>query len=378
MRSSLRLGRVRGIPIKIHFSFLFILPFFALVFGFTFVPDLFGFRIGFGDLPIGWPEKLGLGLIAAVLFFAAVLLHELAHSIVAMRRGYSISGITLFIIGGVSEIEKQPKEAVGEELMAIVGPATSFAIGLILLPGWLLLRNETSLGITIVAIMFSMMSFYNILLGGFNIIPAFPMDGGRVLRALLAKRMGFIPATRAAVAIGKGIAIIMAVVGFFYNIWLILIALFIYLGAREEERATLVGKALEGVTVGSIMTREVSVVPPSMTVRELLDKIIAEKHMGYPVMDGDRIVGVVTLQDAQGVPASHHYDVEVGRIMSRDVITIGPDTPAEEAIQLMARRQVGRLIVMEDGRMTGIVSRSDLIRTLEIRSMEQGIPSGRS
>ena len=377
MRSSLRLGRVRGIPIKIHISFLFILPFFALIFGFTFVPDVFGFRVGFGDLPIGWPEKLVLGLIAAVLFFAAVLLHELAHSIVAMRRGYSISGIMLFIFGGVSEIEKQPKEAIGEGTMAVVGPATSLAIGLILLPFWLLLRDQTGLGMTIVAIMFSMMSFYNILLAGFNIIPAFPMDGGRVLRSLLAKRMGFIPATRTAVAVGKMIAVIMAIVGFFYNIWLILIALFIYLGAREEERSTLVGLALEGVTVGRIMTREVSVVPPTMTVRELLDKIMAEKHVGYPVVDGERVVGVVTLQDAQGVPASHHYDVEVDKIMSRDIITIGPDTSAEDAIQLMARRQVGRLLVMEDGRLAGIVSRSDIIRTLEIRSMEQGISSVR-
>ncbi|KQM11258.1 hypothetical protein AOA80_09505 [Methanomassiliicoccales archaeon RumEn M1] len=377
MRSSIRLGTVKGLPIKIHVSFLFILPFFGLIFGFTFVPDLFGFRIGFGDLPIGWPEKLGLGLTAAVLFFAAVLLHELAHSMVALRRGYRISGITLFIFGGATEIEKQPKGAVGEGLMAFVGPATSLIIGLVLLPFWLLLRGSTDLGMTIVAIMFSMMSFYNILLAGFNIIPAFPMDGGRVLRSFLAKRMGFIPATRTAVAVGKVIAVGMAIFGFFFNIWLILIALFIYLGAKEEERSTLVGQALEGVSVGSIMTREVSALPPTATVRELLDRIMAEKHMGYPVMEGDRVVGIVTLQDAQGVPASRHYDVEVGSIMSRDVISVTPETPAEDAIQLMARERVGRLLVMENDRLVGIVSRSDVIRTLEIRSMEQGVSLGR-
>lgn len=371
------MGRVKGIPIKIHISFLFILPFFALVFGFTFVPDLFGFCLGFGDLPLDWPGKLGLGLIAAVLFFSAVLLHELAHSIVALRRGYQISGITLFIFGGVSEIEKQPKEALGEGFMAFVGPATSFVIGVVLLPFWLLLREETGLVSVIVATMFSMMSFYNILLAGFNIIPAFPMDGGRVLRSALAKRMGFIPATRIAVAVGKAIAVAMAIFGFFFNIWLILIALFIYFGAKEEERSTLVGKALEGVTVGNIMTRELSVVTPNMTVRELLDKIMREKHMGYPVMDGDRVVGIVTLQDAQGVPASHHYDTEIRSIMSRNIIAVSPDTPAEDAIQMIARQQVGRLLVMEGERLVGIVSRSDLIRTLEIRSMEQGIATGR-
>lgn len=377
MRSSLRLGTVKGLPIKVHISFLFILPFFALIFGFTFVPDLFGFRIGFGDLPIGWPAQLGLGLIAAVLFFAAVLLHELAHSMVALRRGYRISGITLFIFGGATEIEKQPKGAEGEGLMAFVGPATSLIIGFALLPFWLLLRGATDLGTTIVAIMFSMMSFYNLLLAGFNLIPAFPMDGGRVLRSFLAKRMGFIPATRAAVAVGKGIAVAMAVFGFFFNIWLILIALFIYLGAKEEERSTLIGEALEGVTVGAVMTRDVSVVEPTTTVRELLDRIMLEKHMGYPVVDGERVIGIVTLQDAQGVPASHHYTVEVGNIMSRNLISVTPETPAEDAIQLMARQRVGRLLVMENGRMVGIVSRSDVIRTLEIRSMEQGMSLGR-
>ena len=377
MRSSIRLGTVKGLPIKVHVSFLFILPFFAFVFGFTFVPDLFGFRIGFGDLTIGWPAQLGLGLIAAVLFFAAVLLHELAHSMVALRRGYRISGITLFIFGGATEIEKQPKGAVGEGLMAFVGPATSLVIGFALLPFWLLLRDSTDLITNIVATMGSMMSFYNILLAGFNLLPAFPMDGGRVLRSFLAKRMGFIPATRAAVQVGKAIAVGMAIFGFFFNFWLILIALFIYLGAKEEERSTLVGQALEGVTVGGIMTRDVSAVEPTMTVRELLDRIMLEKHVGYPVMSGDRVVGVVTLQDAQGVPASQHYTVEVGNIMSRNIISVTPDMSAEDAIQLMARQRVGRLLVMESDRLVGIVSRSDVIRTLEIRSMEQGMSLGR-
>jgi len=306
------MGGVRGIPIKIHISFLLILPLFAFAFGFS-ASRLFGFRIGFGDLPLGWPEQLGLGLIAAILFFAAVLLHELAHSFVAIRNGYTISGITLFIFGGVSEIEKQPPEAPGEGLMAFVGPATSFAIGIILLPIWFLLRDLEGLGATIVAIMVGMMSFYNILLAGFNIIPAFPMDGGRVLRSFLAKRMGFVPATRAAVAIGKAIAIIMAVVGFLYNFWLILIAVFIYIGAREEEQGTLTSVALEGITAENAMTREVKTVSPSMTVRELMDTILSQKHMGYPVVDGGRVVGIVTLQDAQRVPAEQHYRGDSGR-----------------------------------------------------------------
>jgi len=378
MRSSLRLGSALGVPIKIHVTFLIILPIFALAFGFT-ATEILGFRIGFGDLPVGWVEKLLLGTVAAILFFGAVLVHELAHSYVAMRNGYTISGITLFIFGGVSEIEKQPPQAPGEALMAFVGPATSFVIGLILLPFWVLILDDvTGLGGVILGTTVSMMSFYNILLAGFNIIPAFPMDGGRVFRSLLARRMGFMKATRTAVAVGKGIAVIMAVVGFFYNFWLILIALFIYVGAREEERSTMVSMALEGVTVESIMTREVSTVPPNMPVRELLDKMMAEKHQGYPVVSGDRVVGVVTLQDIQRVPQANQWNTTVEQVMSRELVTVQPSTPAADAIQTVAARQIGRLLVMEGDRLVGIVSRSDLIRTMEIRAMERGDAVGRT
>ncbi|NLI74365.1 MAG: CBS domain-containing protein [Euryarchaeota archaeon] len=377
MRSSIRLGRIKGIPFKVHISFLFILPFFAIVFGFTHVPDILGFQLGFDNLPISWPVKLGLGLIASILFFTAVLLHELAHSLMAIRHGYKISGITLFIFGGATEIERQPKDAVGEGIMAFVGPATSLIIGVVLLPIWFLLRDAPSLGINIIAIMVSMMSFYNILLAGFNLIPAFPMDGGRILRSFLARRIGFIPATRTAVVVGKAIAIGMAIFGFFYNIWLILIALFIYLGAKEEEKSTLIGHTLEGITIGNVMTSDVSVVPPTMVVRELLDKIMMERHIGYPVVHNDHVVGIVTLHDVQGIPASHHYTTEVGQIMSRNVVSVGQDIPAMDALQIMARQRIGRLLVMEDQILIGIVTRSDIIRMLEIRSMERGIPLGR-
>ena len=378
MRVSLRLARVMGIPINIHISFLFILPFIAIAFGFTALPDLFGYHIGFGDLPAGDLEKLFFGLVAAILFFVSVLIHELAHSYVAVRNGYVISGITLFVFGGVSEIEKQPPQAPGEALMAFVGPAASFIIGLLLLPIWLALRNENGLAITVVAITTSMMSFYNILLAGFNIIPAFPMDGGRILRALLARRIGFMRATKVAVAVGKAIAVFMAMVGFFYSIWLILIAIFIYLGAREEERGTTISMALEGITVEALMTREVSTVPPTMTARQLLDKMLAEKHLGYPVMDGERLIGVITLEDIQRVPAEFQDVTLVERLMSRQIVSVSPTTPAFEAIQTISSRRIGRLMVMDGDRLVGIVSRSDLLRTLEIKAIERGTSTGRT
>jgi Zn-dependent protease/predicted transcriptional regulator len=377
MRASLQIGRLLGIPIKIHLSFLIILPLFALSFAFA-DTTLLGFTLGYGGLSIDAVWQLALGLIAALLFFVAVLLHELAHSYVAVRNGYKISGITLFLFGGVSEIESQPKDAPGEAFMAFVGPATSFAIGLAFLPAWFLLEMMNGLGWEIAAITAGLISFYNLLLGAFNILPAFPMDGGRVLRAVLARRLGFVRATSIAVQTGKLMALAMAVLGFiFFNPWLIFIALFIYIGAGEEERGTMVAKALEGLTVGQIMTSPVSTVSSRDSIRDLLDRMMAEKHMGYPVADDGRLVGIVTLQDAQKVPGEQQDTVTVGSVMTTDVLTVSPETPAMDAIQAVSRNRIGRLVVMDRDRIAGIISRSDLIHILEVRAAEQGTARSR-
>jgi len=372
MKASLKVGRVFGIPIKIHITFLLILPLFVLSFGFV-SSTVFGFDLSYNDLPLDTVGKLVLGLVAAILFFVAVLLHELAHSYVALKNGYKISGITLFIFGGVSEIENQPPNAPGEGRMAFVGPATSFVIGLALLPVWYAFGTLEGLGAQIVTITAGLMSFYNLLLGAFNIIPAFPMDGGRVLRASLAKRMGFVRATTIAVRVGKALALVMGLVGvLFFNPWLIFIAFFLYLGAGEEERSTLIAQALEGVTISQIMTREVSTVAPSSSVRDLMDKMMREKHLGYPVVEGGRLVGIVTLQDAQRVPAERQPGTTIGEVMTSQVITVSPDTPAIEAIQAVTGNRIGRLVVLDQGRVAGIVSRSDLMRVLELRAAERG------
>ncbi|MDW5562511.1 MAG: CBS domain-containing protein [Methanomassiliicoccus sp.] len=372
MKASLKIGRLLGIPIKIHISFLIILPLFALSFAFARTAIL-GFTLGYGGLSLDMRWQLVLGFFASILFFIAVLLHELAHSYVALRNGYKISGITLFLFGGVSEIESQPKDAPGEAFMAFVGPATSLAIGVVFLPVWYLLDTQSGLGWEIAAITAGLISFYNLLLGAFNIVPAFPMDGGRVLRAVLAKRLGFIRATTIAVKVGKMIAVAMAILGFiFFNPWLILIALFIYIGAGEEERGTLVAQAMEGLTVGQIMTFPVSTVSPRESIKDLFRRIMAEKHMGYPVVEGERLVGIVTLQDAQKVPSDQQDEVTVDRVMTKEVLTVTPDTPAIEAVQAVSKNRIGRLVVLDQGRIVGIISRSDLLHILQVRAAEKG------
>ncbi len=371
MRGSLKVGKLLGVPIYIHLSFLLILPLFAVSFGFANV-SIFSFILGFGGLPIDNLTKILLGLVAAILFFISVLLHELAHSYVAQKYGYKISGITLFIFGGVSEIESTPPNAPGEALMAFVGPASSFIIGLVLLPFWYLTSGSTQLSIEIISIGIGLLSFYNILLGGFNIIPAFPMDGGRILRAVLVKRLGFLRATETAVAIGKGVALVIGLFGALtLDIWLILIAFFLYFGANEEERGTRLTATLEGLTVGDIMTKDVHTVSKDMSVKDLMDRIMVDKHLGYPVMDSDKVIGTVSLKEASRVPSERQATTRVMEIMSHEIVTVKPDTSAVDAVQTIGAKGVGRMMVMDNGKLVGIISRTDLARVLEIRTAER-------
>jgi Zn-dependent protease/CBS domain-containing protein len=377
MKATLQVGRLLGVPIRIHVTFLLILPLFALTFAFI-SNSILGFTLSYNNLPVSNATKMALGLMAAVLFFLAVLVHELAHSYVAMKEGYKISGITLFFLGGASEIESQPPDARGEGIMALVGPVASIIIGIVFLPVWYVLAGLNGLNAEIAAITAGLVSFYNLLLGAFNLLPAFPMDGGRVLRAVLAKRMGFARATTVAVQVGKAMAFGLGVAGLILlSPWLIFIALFIYFGAGEEERGTAISTALEGVTVGQIMSSPVATVGPGTTVSELLDKMMSEKHLGYPVVEGDRVLGVVTLQDVQGVPSERRSTTLVEAIMTRQILAVASDTPAVEAIQAVASNRVGRILVIDQDRLVGIVSRSDLMRVLQVRAAEKGRPAPR-
>jgi Zn-dependent protease/CBS domain-containing protein len=367
MRASLRIGRILGIPIYLHFTFLIILPFFALVFGFAY-SEMFGFKIGFANLAIDDVGKVLLGIVAAVIFFASILIHELAHSYVALRKGYKISGITLLIFGGVSEIEEQPGQAKGEALMAFAGPGSSMVMGAVVSVAYFLTKGLSG-GVELQAmvLMFSLIGFYNILLGLFNLLPAFPMDGGRVLRALLSKKVGFLKATKWSVQIGKAFAVGMGVFGLLtFNFILILIAVFLYSGAEGEYQQTKVTTLLTGIKVGEIMTRQVSTVTPEETAHELLARMMREKHMGYPVLEGDNVVGMVTFQDVTTVPEEKREVTRVRDIMSKNVIHVPPYMEAVDVLKVFNDRSIGRIVVMVDGKLIGILSRTDMVRAMDM------------
>ncbi|HTY91158.1 MAG TPA: CBS domain-containing protein [Methanocella sp.] len=351
-----------GIPIKLHVTFLLILPFIAFAFATSPAP------LGFSGVPDLW-LRIGLSLLGAILLFACVLIHELAHSYVAVHNGIKIGGITLFLFGGVSEMEDIPRNPAVEMLMAFAGPAISVVLGVVfaaiyfLVPG---MQNPGSYAGTMIALL----AYMNIALGVFNILPAFPMDGGRVLRGFLAERMPYIRATRIAVSIGKLFAYILALIGIltwaFGGLWFIVIALFIYMAAGEEEQATTTSMTLEGIKVKDIMTADVHTMDANATASQAIDTMFKLKHLGYPVVDAGKMVGIVTLTDVSHVPVDARATTPVRDIMTRNVITLKPDDDAFTALQKLSTNKIGRLVVMEGDRIAGIVSRTDMLKALEL------------
>ena len=367
MAASIRIGRIFGIPIYLHVTFLIILPLFVWVFS-EGTSSVLGLTLGFGDLDASWETRYAFGTAAAIIFFAAILAHELAHSWTAIRYGVRIKSITLMLFGGVASLEDMPKGPRQELVMAFAGPFTSLSIGLGSYAAMILLGllSYDSVFFEGTAVLLGLMAFYNVLLAGFNLLPAFPMDGGRMLRSYLATRMSHLEATRKAAKTGRVMAIAMGIIGIFtFQIFLILIAFFVYVGAQEEEQATVVADSLEGLRVRQLMTDVVQVVHPDTTIQQLLDLMFSTHHMGFPVVDYG-VVGIVTLTDAQKVPKETVPHRKVRDIMTREVVSVHPDMDSAQALKLMTERKIGRLLVMDGSRLAGIVTKKDFLRAVDI------------
>ena len=373
MSSAFQIGRIAGIPIRLHVTFLVIIPIVAYIFS-TFTAttslEIFGqvYDLSYGFQSVEPPAaRWAYSLAFAVLLFLCVALHELGHSFVAMRYGITIRSITLSLFGGVASMEDIPRESGMEARMAVAGPAVSGILGF----GCILFSVQSALllgGSHPLTTLLWTLGVINIVLMIFNLLPAFPMDGGRILRAWFATRMSYVDATRRAANIGKLFAILMGVLGIMGSPFLILIAFFVYIAANEEEKATSIVVPLEGVKVKDIMSRDLKTVTPEMTLPDIINLMFREKHRGYPVMVEGRLGGIVTISNVQKVLEERRSATTVGDIMVKEIYVIGPEDEAAGAMKKMMERQIRRLPVMEDGRLVGIVSRSDLIRAIEICS----------
>jgi len=374
MFRSYRVGTVYGIPFKLDVTFLLVLPAFAWIVGSQvgqLVPVLnatFGLDIAADPLTHGLGPWL-LGAVAAIALFACVALHELGHSVVAIAYGYEIESITLWLLGGIAKPAELPREWVHEFWIAVAGPAVNVAVVALLGAAFLFLPPVDAVVFLVVYL-----AVLNAALAGFNMLPAFPLDGGRVLRALLARSQPYVRATRQAAAVGKAVAVLLGLVGIvLFNLVLVALALFVYIAATAESRQMMLDAAFEGVAISDVMTPagELDTVGPDLPLADLLEVMLRDRHTGYPVLDGGEFVGIITLEDVEN---AHESDATVADAMTPldKLEVVPPSCDVMDAFEVLGENEVGRLPVLDaDGKLCGMTTRTDLMRAFKIVSQRQ-------
>ena len=370
-RSTVRLLTVCGIPISINASWVLI---YALI-TWTLAVGYFPRQLP-GLEPVAYWAN---GLLAALLLFASVLIHELAHSLVAIRNGLSVRGITLHFLGGVSQLDDEPPDPRTEFLMAAAGPLASLAIALGL---WLArLGVDAPWGDAILTYLI----YVNAAVGVFNLIPGFPLDGGRLLRAVAWRATGnFSRATAIASRVGQGVAIGLVVLGalqafagaFLSGLWLVLIGLFLRQAASASESQATLASTLGDVAVADVMTREVVTVPWNASVADLVQQFWARHVTSFPVVAGGVVRGIATVHDVGKVPVESWERASVQNVMRplTGSMTIAPTATALEALQRASANGVGRLAVLDGTRLVGYLSLKDLGHVLALRSLPEAAP----
>lgn len=381
------LGRLLGIEIAVDWSLLII---FLLV----------SFSLSAGVFPAWHPDWSAAlcwatGLAAAVLFFVSVLLHELSHAVVGRANGIGFSRITLFVFGGMAHMEGEPPSWRAEFLMAIVGPLTSLALGILFLsiaglflgPGQLdpadPVASLASAGPAATLLLW--LGPVNILLGLFNLVPGFPLDGGRVLRAFAWGLTGDMRrATRWASAAGQafawllmatGLAMLLGITvpmlggGPVNGLWLAFIGWFLNSAAVASYRDLVLRQSLSLVPVHRLMRSRLATVPPDMPVQQLVDEfVMATGQRSFPVTEGDRLVGLVCLSDLKDADRSHWPDTPVSELMTPlgQLATVAPSQDAASALDLLTRHEFDQLPVVEDGVLLGLLRRRDVLKWLAL------------
>ncbi len=366
---SIRLLTIRGIPIRIHITFPLILVWAA-------------FQYGQGQAD--WVKGALFGVAFTLLLFIGVLLHELAHSLVALRFGARVREIVLFPLGGVAQMESLPEQPWQELLMALAGPATSAVVGgalgvltLFFFPLRLWLGFFRALGTGLGlrwGYLLPYLAFTNLLLAGFNLIPAFPMDGGRVLRALLATAMPYGRATAIAVAVGQGLAWLLGLIGLLGgDVVLILVAFLVYTGASQEGRMVQMKLALAGLRVGQVFSRGVQAVSSSDPLGTAVDMMLEGFQADFPVCEEGRLVGLVTRADLLRALKEYGPNAPVGRVMRREFPTVTPEDDLFEVHERMTSAGLEAVPVVEEGQFLGLLTRQDLNEAYALVSVRPGL-----
>jgi Zn-dependent protease/CBS domain-containing protein len=371
MPGSLRLGKIAGIDIYAHLSWFVILVLltWSLASGW------------FAQLFPGWATTTYwiVAFISALLLFGCVLVHELAHALVAQASGLTVRNITLFIFGGVAHVEEDMKRPGVEFRVAIAGPIASFLLAGV---AFLLVLPLRGSGASAEAAL-DYLAVANFLLGAFNLLPGFPLDGGRVLRSIIWKATGnFKKATRIASSVGQAFAYVFILLGiiafftgnFFNGLWVVFIGWFLLSAAQTASTQVELQSALQGVSVGQVMDPRPFAVPANISVQKLVDRYFLPLGLhSAPVTQGEYLAGLITLSDIARVARERWSYTPVGHVMRglQQVYVATPEQPLQEVFQMMGAQSINQVPVVEDGRLVGLLSREAIIRYLQVRQSLQ-------
>jgi len=366
--SSIRIGRLAGIPIGVQPLWLLVVALITWTLGAVYYPDEVA-----GIAPVA---AYSLGLLSALLLFASILLHELGHSLVARRNGVEIEEIDLWLLGGVARMAGYPKTAGAELRFALAGPAVTLVIAALFFALDALLPASAPRALVAVV---SYQAVVNLAILVFNMLPAFPLDGGRVARALLWEWKGDIEqATGIAAAVGRGFGLLMIGGGVFATLsglggglWFAAVGVFIVIAARAEERGLRIRIAFTGREAGRLMTAPAIAVPAGTSVADTVeDYFVRHRHPAFPVTEAGRAVGLVDRRAVERVPAASRAATTVGEIAARDEgLLIDEHQDVAELLERPAFQQHGRAVVVLPGGELGIVSITDVeqvLRALEL------------
>jgi len=372
LRGGIPIGKAFGIALRLHYSWFII---FALV---TWALTTSYFPEAYPSWSLG--TRIAAGLITSLLFFGSVLAHELMHSIISQRQGVPVKDITLFIFGGVSQITEEPKEPAHEFRMAIAGPLTSLIIGGILLGVYYGLGDIDNFTVQFITAIAFWLGYINIVLGVFNLIPGFPLDGGRVLRSIIWWRSRNLrSATKIASYIGRGVGFLfifggiwLAFAGYIFNgIWIAVIGWFLESAANNSYRQLLLQDMLRGHTASEVMSRDCVIISPETTIDRLVnDNILTSGRRCFPVSSGSQVQGMMTLHNIRAVPRERWLQETVKNAMTPidKLKWVRPDEELATVFRIITENDVNQVPVVQDGVVVGMVTRENILNFVNIRN----------